>query len=78
MNEYYISLCRGLTGYYVLVHAESEEIVRQHAAEYFGKIWCSIYTSAYFREIIRKRYPTASRVVNPTKPIILNDDYRYE
>ena len=78
MNEYYISLCRGLTGYYVLVLAESEEVVRQHAVEYFGKIWCNIYSSAYFREVICKRYPGASRVVNRSKPIDLSGGPSYE
>jgi len=78
MNEYYISLCRGLTGYYVYVKAPDEETVRKHAAEYFGKLWCSVYTSAYFREIIRRRYPSASRVINPTNPVDLSGGWQWE
>ena len=78
MNAYYISLCRGLTGHYVLVHAPDEETVRKHALEYFGKIWCTIYTDAYFFEILRRRYPTATKVVNPSKPIILAGGWQWE
>lgn len=78
MNKYYISLCRGLMGHYVLVLAPDEETVRKHAEEYFGRLWCSIYTEAYFREILRRRYPTATKVVNPNKPIDLSGGWQWE
>lgn len=71
MNIYYLSLCRGLTGYYVKFMAESEEEVREHAVKYFGLLWCNIYTEAYFYEILRRRYPKATRIVNRDKPIVL-------
>ena len=73
MKTFYLSLCRGLSGYYVVFKAESEEAVRSHAVKYFGQIWCSIYSEAYFREILRKRYPTATRIVNRDRPIVLHD-----
>jgi hypothetical protein len=71
LKVYYLSLTRGLKGYYVMFKAESEEVVRSHALKYFGELWCSIYTAAYFREIIRKRYPAQSRIVNRDRPIVL-------
>ena len=73
MKTFYLSLCRGLTGYYVVFKAESEEAVRNHAIKYFGQLWCGIYSEAYFREILRKRYPTATRIVNRDRPIVLTD-----
>lgn len=78
MNEFYISLCRGLTGCYVYVLAPDEDTVRMHAAEYFGRIWCTIYSGAYFREVLRRRYPTATRVINKDKPIDLSNGWQYE
>ena len=78
MNRYYVSLCRGLMGYYVQFLAPDEETVRRHAAEYFGRMWCSVYTEAYFFEIIRRRYPSACRVVNRTKPIVLENGWEWE
>lgn len=74
MNIYYLSLCRGLVGYYVKFQAESEDVVREHAAMYFGRMWCTIYTEAYFREVLCRRYPKASRVVNRNNPIVLTGD----
>lgn len=38
MNTYYISLTRGLTGYYVQVEADNESIVREYAANYYGRL----------------------------------------
>lgn len=74
MKTFYLSLCRGLVGYYVVFKASDEEVVRRHAVKYFGRLWCSIYSEAYFREILRKRYPTATRIVNRDRPIVLQDD----
>lgn len=79
MNIYYVSLCRGLMGYYVKFEAPSEEAVRNHVARYFGRIWCSVYSEAYFYEVLRKRFPDQSRVVNANRPIILeNEDGLWE
>lgn len=72
MKVFYLSLSRGLVGYYVKFEAISEEVVRRHAAKYFGGMWCSVYTEAYFMEILRKKYPHATRVVNRDRPIILS------
>lgn len=74
MSTYYLSLCRGLTGYYVRFIAPNEEVVRRHALLYYGKLWCSVYSEAYFYEIIKKRYPKASRVINRNDPIILTTE----
>ena len=74
MKIYYLSLCRGLVGYYVKFVASSEAVVRRHAELYFGKLWCSVYTDAYFHEVIRRRYPKASKVINNQTPIELTDD----
>lgn len=74
MKTYYLSLVRGLIGYFVKFEAESEEAVRNHATKYFGKLWCEVYTEAYFREILRKRYPNATRVINRDRPIKLTTE----
>lgn len=77
MNTYYLSLVRGLTGYYVKFTAPDEETVREHAAMYFGKMWCSVYTEAYFFEVIKKR-PWPARVVNRSYPIDLSHGPEWE
>ena len=74
MKTFYISLCRGLSGYYVKVTAKSEDVVRQYATRYYGQLWCNIYTDAYFHEVVRKRYPTSSKVINNRAPVELTDD----
>ena len=75
METYYLSLCQGLVGYFVKFLAPSESAVRQHAAKYFGKLWCSVYTESYFHEVLRRRHGTSgTKVVNPYKPIIVNED----
>ena len=74
MKTFYLSLCRGLVGYYVKFEAKSEDVVSRHAAKYFGGIWCNVYTEAYFMEILRKKYPSKTRVVNRDKPIVLTDE----
>lgn len=43
-KEFYVSLVRGLLGYFVLFQSPNEDWVRDYCAKYFGKIWCSIYT----------------------------------
>ena len=74
MKTYFLSLTRGLVGYHVKFQAPSEEAVRKHAERYFGQMWCTIYTEAYFYEVLRRRYPKASRVVNGRYPIVLTDE----
>lgn len=69
-KTYYLSLCRGLTGYYVMFKAPDEETVRRHAAEYFGRLWCSVYDEEYYKARIAGRYPN-ERIVNADNPIVL-------
>ena len=78
MKEFYISLCRGFSGFYIKVLAPDEETVRKYATEYMGKLWCSIYTDAYFYEILRRRYPAATRVINRDKPLDLSSGWHFE
>lgn len=76
MYTYYLSLCRGLVGYYVEFVAPDEETVRKHAQEYFGRIWCHVYTYEYFERFIRSRFPNTT-IINEAQPIELND-WRWE
>lgn len=76
MNTYYLSLCRGLRGYYVVFKANCADTVRKHAGEYFGRMWCSVYTEAYFNERIRGKY-TPESIINADKPIELGDEWRW-
>ena len=71
LNTFYVSLALGLNGYYVLFKAENKETIENYCKETFGRLWCNIYSEAYFWEIIRKRYPRNSRVVNKDRPILL-------
>lgn len=71
MKKFYVSLVRGLTGYYVLFEAEDEMTVRNHVAAYFGRLWCSVYTEEYFRDNIAGKYTT--HIVNAAEPIVLTD-----
>jgi hypothetical protein len=75
---FFISLCRGLVGYYVKVIAYDEATVRRHAAEYFGRLWCSVYSEAYLYEILRKRFPDNTKIVNNNKPIDLTNGWEWE
>ena len=70
MKRFYLSLTRGLVGYYVLFEAPNEDVVRKHAAKYFGRIWCSVYSGDYFEQRIAGRYST-ERVINVDRPIVL-------
>ena len=69
-KRFYVSLVRGLMGYYVLFEAEDEMTVRNHVAEYFGRMWCSVYTEEAFNKNIVDMYPTT--VINEDKPIVLH------
>ena len=70
MHRYYLSLTRGLLGYYVLFEAPDEATVRRHAAEYFGRMWCSVYSEDYFVDHIRHNDPHTI-VINVCRPIVL-------
>lgn len=75
METYYLSLVRGLIGYYVKFKAPSSAAVSCHAATYFGKMWCSVYSEAYFLEVLRRKHGTVkTKVVNPYDPIYLNEE----
>lgn len=74
MKTFYISLCRGLNGFYIKVQAPSEDAVRGYATRYCGEIWCNIYSEGYFYEVLRHRYPNATKVINNQQPIILTDE----
>ena len=70
MHRYYLSLCRGLVGYYVLFEAPDEATVRRHAAEYFGRMWCSVYDEEYFANHIMPNCPHTI-LINVCRPIVL-------
>lgn len=72
MNTYYVSLCRGLFGYYVKFTADSEDTVRKHCAEYFGRLWVSVYTEKPSSD----RYK--SIVINEKDPIELHDCWEWD
>ena len=66
MKQYYVSLVHGLLGYFVLFEAPDEFSVRWYCKEYFGKLWCGVYTS--IPKEVRKK-----DVINPDNPIELGD-----
>lgn len=72
LNTFYLKLKYGLDGYYVKFRAPSPEAVQRHANEYFGLIAGSIYTEAYFYEIVRKREQT-TRIIRRNDPIVLTE-----
>ena len=75
MYTYYVSLVRGLTGYYVKFRAPAEEIVRKHLSKYFERMWCSIYTPDEIVELANKY---TVNVINEENPIcLLTDDWEY-
>ncbi len=64
LKKFYVSLVRGLVGYYVLFEAPDRNLVRCYCARYFGRMWCAVYDSI-------PEIDTDAKVVNPDKPIIL-------
>jgi len=74
-NSYYVSLVNSLFGYYLKFNAYSEEIVREHLLEYYGKLWCSIYSEQEFKS---SRYYTPAKVINEDAPIKLYNRYDWE
>lgn len=77
MGIYYLSLVRGLSGYYVKFKATSAEVVSRHAAEYFGRMWCSVYSEDYFNLCIAGKYRT-EHIINPDDPIELGGEWQWE
>lgn len=77
-KSYYISLVRGLTGYYVKVLATDMEVVRGYAVNYCGELWCSIYTEKDMMKI-KNNYKNLTKVIviNEDDPVILNDNSSY-
>jgi hypothetical protein len=73
-NNYYISLCRGLIGYYVLAQAIDDMVVREYCTNYMGKMWCSVYEQKQFDKILTD---FGGIVINKEKPIVLNDSPEY-
>ena len=73
---YYISLTRGLTGYYVQVEADNESIVREYAGNYYGRLWCSVYEQEDLQELKSIGYKTI--VINEGDPVVLGDSPLYE
>lgn len=73
---FYISLVRGLVGYYVKVLAPSEETVRKHCAKYFGRIWCSVYSYADFSGIRERSWSRGvpCEVFNNDNPVVLTSE----
>lgn len=74
-NKYYISLTRGLIGYYVLVLATDEYVAREYASNYFDHNWCSVYDEDSI-ERIKSKYKTI--IINEDNPVVLGDTGTYE
>lgn len=68
MENYYVSLVKGLQGNYVKFLACNEEVVRDYCLQYMGKMWCSIYTESQINNFKFK-----CNVINEDKPITLGD-----
>jgi len=77
MKVYYLSLVRGLVGYYVKFVSTSMEIVREHAYKYFGRMWCSVYTKEQVDDI-RRKFPMRVTVINEDNPIELKESSDWE
>lgn len=43
-KRFYVSLVRELRGFYIDALAYDEESLRLYLNEYYGKMWCSVYT----------------------------------
>ena len=76
MNEYYISLTRGLLGYYVKVLATSIEVAREYASNYYGSLWCSVYENKDIEAFSSRGWKNI--IINDNDPVILDDCPLYE
>ena len=70
---YYVSLVKGLLGYYVKFIAPDEDIVRMHCAEYFGRLWCSVYDANRISNI-----RGSFKCINEDNPIDLSSGWQWE
>lgn len=75
MKNYYVSLVRGLLGYYVKITANSENVVRDYCHKYMGRMWCSVYPEDSLNEMKSK---FTVMVINEDRPIKLNDSCEFE
>lgn len=66
MKLFYLSLTRSLLGFYVAFLAPDESVVREHAAKYFGRMWCSVYTED------PSNFKGTIEVLRKDNPIVLN------
>jgi hypothetical protein len=42
MKQFYVTLCRELSGHCIHAEAPSKDILQHYIIEHYGKIWCSI------------------------------------
>lgn len=75
MNIYFISLTRGLSGYYIQLAATNEDVVRGYANNYYANNWCSVYTAEDMDRLRSQGY--ATQIINST-PIDLGDNPKYD
>lgn len=75
MKNYYVSLVRGLLGYYVKVVADSKDVVRDYCRKYMGRMWCSIYSEDRLNEM-KDRFTV--KIINEDSPIKLGDSCEFE
>lgn len=75
MNKYYISLAQFLCGYYVQVVAEDKMVVRQYAAKWLPKLWCSVYKP---EEIESQMHFDKSKVIGPVVHLTVEDGEIYD
>lgn len=72
MNVFYIELYNGLQGCFVKAQASCKEEVIAHATKYMGLMWRDVHSDAYFHEVLRRRYPNSTKVINRDRPIIID------
>jgi hypothetical protein len=70
-KNFYVSLCKGLIGYYIFFKATTEEVIRDYCLANMGKIWCNIYDQRRINEMINSHKKLI--IININDPIILND-----
>lgn len=76
-NVYYLSLSRGLAGYYIKILATDEDVVRGYGSNYYANNWCSVYTQEDF-DRVRNGINWKHVVINEDDPIELNDCPYYD
>lgn len=71
LRVFYIGLRNGLHGYYIKVMAKDEAAATAYADKYVGLISGGVYSEAYFYEILRRRFPASTKIINKSKPVML-------